>query len=119
MNRTDREVHKATPSGRSVRIPSITAAEAHDRMQEGVPLIDVREDDEWARARIPDAVHVPISRFMDHLPDIPKDRPVVVFCAAGSRSAQVTAWLNGNGYDATNMAGGILSWAAEGLPLGP
>lgn len=100
-------------------LPTLSAAEAHARMQQGVPMIDVREDDEWAHARISGAIHVPISRFMDHLAKIPNDRPVVVFCAAGARSAQVTAWLNANGYDATNMAGGIMSWAAEGLPLGP
>lgn len=100
-------------------IPTVSAAEAHDLMQQGTPLIDVREDMEWAQAHIPGATHAPISQFMHHVKDIPKDQQVLVYCAVGGRSAQAVGWLNQNGYDAVNVAGGIQSWAAEGLPLEP
>lgn len=102
-----------------MNVPQVDVQTAHDRMQNGTTMVDVREDDEWARARIPGTLHIPLSRFMDHLKDIPQDQPVMIHCAVGARSAQVAAWLNQNGYDATNVAGGIQSWAAEGLPLEP
>lgn len=100
-------------------IPTVSAAEANERMATGTLLVDVREDHEWAQAHIPGALHAPVSRFMDFVAQIPKDAPVLIHCAVGGRSAQVAGWLNQQGYDAWNVAGGIQSWAAEGLPLEP
>lgn len=102
-----------------MQLPTVDVQEAKQRFDDGTPLIDVREDDEWARARIPGATHIPVSRFMDHVAEIPKEGPVLVHCAVGGRSAQVTGWLCQNGYDAYNVAGGIQSWAAEGFPIEP
>jgi rhodanese-related sulfurtransferase len=45
------------------------------------------------------------------------DAEIVVVCKVGSRSAQVTAWLRRQGYDATNLAGGLMAWEAAGRPL--
>lgn len=100
-------------------VPTVSAAEAQARLDAGAVLIDVREDHEWAQAHVPVARHLPLSRFMAHLPDIPDDRPVLVLCAHGNRSHQVTGWLCAQGYDAWNVAGGIESWAASGLPVEP
>jgi rhodanese-related sulfurtransferase len=100
-------------------VPTVSAAEANERHQAGECLIDVREDDEWARAHIPGAIHMPLSRFTQFISEIPKDAPLLIHCAVGGRSAQVTGWLNQQGYAAFNVAGGIQSWAAEGLPLEP
>jgi rhodanese-related sulfurtransferase len=48
---------------------------------------------------------------------LPVDRPLLMICAAGGRSAQATAFLLANGWaDVTNVAGGTGSWAAAGLP---
>jgi rhodanese-related sulfurtransferase len=50
---------------------------------------------------------------------IDRDRPVVFYCRSGSRSAMATDAFRGAGFDAHNMAGGLLEWHAAGLPLEP
>jgi rhodanese-related sulfurtransferase len=45
------------------------------------------------------------------------DQRIVVVCKMGGRSAQVTAWLNQQGYDAVNLDGGMLAWATAGRPM--
>ncbi|QDQ99366.1 ThiF family adenylyltransferase [Tomitella fengzijianii] len=81
-----------------------------------VELIDVREPDEWAIARIPGARLVPLGGFAagaeDPLAELPPERRVVVYCKSGARSAQATAWLLEHGHrDVCNLAGGIDDWA--------
>jgi rhodanese-related sulfurtransferase len=84
-------------------------------------LLDVREDDEWAAGHIAGAVHVPMMRLPQRLQyepgELTPQRPIVVVCKMGGRSAQVTAWLRHQGYDAANLAGGMLAWEAAGRPM--
>lgn len=82
----------------------------------GATLLDVREDDEWAAGHAPEAVHVPMSGLPGRLGEVPTG-PLAVVCRVGGRSAQVTAYLVAQGYDAVNVAGGMLTWEAEGRPL--
>ena len=99
------------------QIPSIPI----DQIPPGALLLDVREDDEWAAGHIDGAVHVPMGRIPHQLQldpgPITPDTPVVVVCKVGSRSAQVTAWLLRQGYDAVNLAGGMLAWEGAGRPM--
>lgn len=83
---------------------------------EGHPhmLIDVREPFEHASARIEGAVLIPMGEVMSQLAALPTDRTIVVQCQSGARSARVTAALRAKGYDATNLAGGILAWKRAG-----
>ena len=48
---------------------------------------------------------------------MPAADPLLVVCRVGARSEQVAAWLRGQGRDAHNLTGGLLSWAAAGRPL--
>lgn len=83
-------------------------------------LLDVREDEEWAAGHIDGAQHVPMNRVPQHVAygaALPQDRPIVVICKMGGRSAQVTAWLNHQGFDAANLDGGMLAWAGAGRPM--
>jgi rhodanese-related sulfurtransferase len=84
-------------------------------------LLDVREPEEWAAGHIDGAVHVPMMQLPQRLSydpgPITPDARVVVVCKVGGRSAQVTAWLRQQGYDATNLAGGMLAWQAAGKPM--
>jgi rhodanese-related sulfurtransferase len=84
-------------------------------------LLDVRENEEWTAGHIEGAVHVPMMQLPQRLQFAPGpltgEAPIVVVCKVGSRSAQVTAWLRGQGYDAANLAGGMLAWAAAGRPM--
>lgn len=86
-------------------------------LPEGCAVLDVREDDEWAAGRAPDAVHVPLGDLAARLDEVPADGPVYVVCRGGGRSARAVAFLNANGWDAVNVSGGMLGWQAAGRPL--
>lgn len=80
-------------------------------------LVDVREDDEWECGHAPEAVHLPLSELLARLEEIPADREVHVICKVGGRSAQAVQFLNAQGRDTVNVAGGMLAWAAAGRPM--
>lgn len=80
-------------------------------------LLDVREQDEWDRGRSSLAVHLPMSELNARFTELPDDRQILVVCHAGGRSARVTAALVGEGYNAVNVAGGMLAWQAAGGQL--
>lgn len=99
-------------------IPEIDVHEAKRRVEQGALFLDVREDGEHADARIPGTTLLPISRFAaDFEQLLPADRPIVVHCRSGARSADATQFLNERGYDAVNMSGGILAWAEAGFEI--
>ena len=77
-------------------------------------LLDVREQDEWTAGHIDGAVHVVMATLPDRLDLLPTDRTITVVCRSGNRSGKVTNWLISKGYDAVNMSGGMLDWAAQG-----
>jgi rhodanese-related sulfurtransferase len=80
-------------------------------------VLDVREDDEWESGHIAGSTHVPLSELMARVDEVPATDPLVVVCRVGARSAQVAAWLRGQGRDAVNLAGGLDAWADAGRPL--
>jgi rhodanese-related sulfurtransferase len=82
-----------------------------------VTLLDVRELDEWQAGHAPEALHIPMSELTGRLDDLPADKDVYVVCRSGGRSARVTEYLIGNGWDAVNIDGGMQSWHAQGKPL--
>ena len=81
-----------------------------------IPLIDVRETDEYAAGHVPGAVNLPMSTIGEHLDELPEG-PFDVICAMGGRSARVVEALEARGHDVTNVDGGTNGWAAEGYPL--
>jgi rhodanese-related sulfurtransferase len=81
-------------------------------------LLDVREDDEFRDVRVPGSLFIPMSQIRSRLGEVPRDRPVLVLCAAGSRSQQVTGLLLDDGrQDVGNVAGGIIAWERMGLEV--
>ncbi|WP_017595411.1 rhodanese-like domain-containing protein [Nocardiopsis potens] len=80
-------------------------------------LLDVREQDEWAAGRAPQAVHIPLSELAQRAGEIPRDRQVYVVCRVGGRSAQAVQALNEAGWRAANVAGGMQAWALTGRPM--
>jgi len=83
---------------------------------DGAALVDVREQNEVDEVRVDGAVVLPMSTFQEHLDELPEG-PLYIMCHAGGRSARVTQFLEAQGYDATNVEGGITRWQAEGLPV--
>jgi rhodanese-related sulfurtransferase len=102
-------------------LPTVDVREAERRRREASPrplVVDVREPNEFAAVRLDDVVLLPMSSFAARFEELPRDRPLLLMCAAGSRSAAATAHLLRNGYtDVTNVAGGITDWERAGLPV--
>lgn len=80
-------------------------------------LLDVREDDEWARGHAPDARHIPMGQVPARLAEIDTEAQVYVICAAGGRSQRVAQYLARNGYSPINVNGGMFAWAGAGRPV--
>jgi rhodanese-related sulfurtransferase len=81
-------------------------------------LLDVRTLGEYQQVRLGGARLIPIDQLVKRLVEVPKDRPVLVYCAVGSRSAQVVNYLARRGYpELYNLKGGIYSWAQKGYPV--
>jgi rhodanese-related sulfurtransferase len=100
------------------KVRDLTPEEVARGLQEGrIVLVDVREPNETAVERFPDAVLVPLSSFdAAAIPD-PAGRDVVFACRSGRRSvtASLAAQERGFAYG-SHLAGGILAWKAAGLP---
>jgi rhodanese-related sulfurtransferase len=80
-------------------------------------IVDVREPDEFARERVAGVALLPISQFVARHAELPKDRPLLMLCAAGSRSTSATMYLLQNGWtDVRNITGGMNGWNQAGLP---
>jgi rhodanese-related sulfurtransferase len=102
--------------------PTMTVSQAAERLgvtdQPTPLLVDVREPNEFGMLRVPGAVLMPLSTFTTRFEALPHDRPLLLMCAVGGRSARATEFLIANGYpDSTNVAGGITAWNAAGLPI--
>jgi rhodanese-related sulfurtransferase len=81
-------------------------------------LLDVREVNEFRVLRVPGASLIPMSTIAERYQELPADRPILVMCAAGSRSLAVAEFLGRNGYpDVANVTGGITAWQRAGLPV--
>jgi rhodanese-related sulfurtransferase len=79
-------------------------------------LLDCREQDEYALARIPQAVLLPMSQLVQRVGELEphRGRRIVVHCHHGGRSLRVAQWLRQQGFDqAQSMAGGIDRWAQQ------
>lgn len=100
------------------RIGSAEAVRIINR-QSGV-VIDVREPEEFKAGHIAKAVNIPLSQINAHNQELKKlkERPLIVCCASGMRSARAAAALRRQGFPAAyNLAGGIDAWRTQNLPL--
>lgn len=84
-----------------------------------VQLIDVRRRHEHAAGRIAGSRLIELASLGTELSSIGRERPVIVYCRSGGRSALAVQALLNAGFDAHNMSGGMLEWQAAGLPLDP
>ena len=101
-------------------VSDYTPQEVFELMQRGeIQLIDVRQPEEHDAGRIAGGRLVELAQLAAEVETIDRGRPVVFYCRSGSRSAMATEAFRGAGFDAHNMAGGLLDWAAAGLPLEP
>jgi sulfur-carrier protein adenylyltransferase/sulfurtransferase len=102
-------------------IAEIDATRARELIDSDAPFVlDVREQDEWDEGHLPGAVHIPRGNLESRIeraePD--RSRSIVVYCAAGNRSAFAAKTLEELGYeDVVSLAGGFTDWKRNGLPV--
>ncbi len=89
-------------NGRSGDMPAIDPAEAR-------LVLDVREPRECARGTLPGALNIPLHSLRARLEELPRKGPIAVYCAAGQRGYYAVRMLRQHGFDARNVAGGILT----------
>jgi hydroxyacylglutathione hydrolase len=83
-----------------------------------VIVVDVRQADEWQSGHIRGARHIMLGYLPDRLAEIPTDKPVVMQCRSGARSAIGASLLQARGVpEVINLLGGIKAWSAAGLPV--
>ena len=107
---------------------TITATDLKQKLDERAAgkrdflLVDVREPGEYEIVNIPGAILIPKGRILDGsaLAEMPHDKPIILHCKSGVRSAECLAALKGAGFaDATHVAGGVLAWVNQVEPEKP
>jgi rhodanese-related sulfurtransferase len=100
-------------------LPSMSAVELNEKLKNGKrPLVlDVRQRDEYRSGHINGAKLVPLNELGRRMKELPQGREIVCVCASGSRSSSATRMLNGAGYNATNMKGGMSAWRRADLAV--
>lgn len=83
--------------------------ERGERMQ----IIDVREVHEWNEGHIAEAKLIPLGTLPDRLDELDKGTPIIMVCRSGARSWSATEFVQRFGFEAANMAGGMLAWTGE------
>ena len=79
-----------------------------EKIKAGAAVIDVRSPDEFADGHYEGARNIPVNILPKHLDSVgPKDKPVVVYCASGARSAMAAKMLKASGFADVTNAGGL------------
>ncbi len=96
----------------------VSAPLAAERLATGVPLsVDVRAPGERAQKRIGGSVGIPLNHLVERLQELPRDRPLLVYCAGGYRSSIAASLLQREGFrQVSEIAGGLAGWETANLP---
>jgi len=79
---------------------------------------DVRTTAEWENGHIKGSVHLPLTKLLKQIPEIPKDKEVIVTCGVGYRGNIAASYLQSQGFKHVHsLAGGILAWINSGQPI--
>ncbi len=109
----------------SGRAPVISAQDLYDNLNDGDKsndpfILSVRAPEDYAKGHIEGAINIPwrLVAKPDSLAQLPKDKPIVVYCYTGHTGAVATTALNLMGYDATNLKYGMMGWSKDDDVLG-
>ncbi|MGC8876570.1 MAG: rhodanese-like domain-containing protein [Thermus sp.] len=80
-------------------------------------ILDVREPSEFKDGRIPGAVNIPIRELPKRIGEIPKGKPIIIYCGIGHRGAMGLVFLRGQGYNVKSILGGFKAWTGANLPV--
>lgn len=112
-----RDTHAAMAGLQSY--PEVTPKDIAGKVQGGeLTVVDVRSGAEWEEGHIPGAQHILLGKLPERIHEVPTDKPVLVQCRTGGRSAIAASILQAHGYtNVMNLQGGIVQWSEEGLPI--
>ena len=106
--------------GKVSGVAQVDTLEATRLINQDALVLDVREDKEFAAGHIPKARHIPLGTLASRLGELEKfkNKPIVVNCRSGQRSARACGMLKKHGFEkAVNLAGGIMAWESAHLPV--
>jgi phage shock protein E len=84
---------------------------AHELVQNGARLLDVRTKEEYGAKHLPDAINIPVQELSTRIRELePKDAPIVVYCRSGSRSGIAYETLKAAGFTKVHDLGRMTAW---------
>ena len=96
----------------------ISAQLAAERLAEGALAVDVRGPGERALKFVEGSLSIPLNHLAERARELPKDRPLLVYCAGGYRSSMAVSLLHQQGFSqVSEIAGGISAWETAKLPV--
>ena len=96
--------------------PLVTVQELAAALEDGlVPIVDVRQPEEYQTVHVPGAKLIPMADVVARLGEIPTEGPVYVICQTGPRSQRAADFYRSRGIEAYNVAGGTKAWMEAGL----
>lgn len=100
---------------RKMTMNKISAKKLAKLMNDGEKLnvIDVREDAEVAMGKILGATHIPLGQIPERVEELDKAKEYYLVCMSGGRSGNACQFLASQGYNVTNVTGGMMSWNGE------
>lgn len=100
-------------------ITMIDVDQLHKRMERGeVAVVDVRGASEWQAGHLPAVPNIPVGYLLARRDELPRDRPLVLHCGSGARSAIAASVLQAAGMtNVVNLVGGYAEWVQRGLPV--
>ena len=109
----------AAKHGALESVPQIDVRDAGRRLGDGtLTAIDVRAPSEYEAGHLPGVVNIPLGQLAARIAEVPRDRPLVMQCQGGGRSAMAAALLQAEGFtDVANLTGGFSAWRAASLPV--
>jgi rhodanese-related sulfurtransferase len=99
------------------QVPAVSITKA-TQLKDQVTLLDAREKAEFEVSHLPGAQWIGFDDFsQERLADLPKSKPIIVYCSVGYRSQKITQKLRKWGYSAKNLYGGLFEWVNQGHPI--
>jgi len=99
---------------------NLTPAEAYAESQKNAVIIDVREEEltGYKHFDVPQTIFLPNTRMAEKYSELPLNVPLIIVDSAGLRSKEAMIFLANKGYkNIANLAGGMVEWERDGLPL--
>lgn len=107
-------------SGFAAQARNITSTQARELLarDKKVLVVDVRTPDEFRMARLRGAKLIPLAELPQRLKELPRDRPLLLYCSVGARSSSAADLLVSRGYrEVYQISDGLVGWYRNGYPI--